>query len=360
MALGREHAILRGLRDPRSETELTRVLAAALSADPMLAAGFVKAVLRRSKRAADPRWDALPDTFDCRPEVQIQEGRIDLEFTNLKTGWRVLVELKIDAGYGFEQIERYLRCLDPLDDRQVLVSITRDIPKYGDPSLEGRSNWAGSLSWSSVLEDLRALPAHPALTVQWNLLFDILQDEGSMGVTRVEPDLLEAWSKAAVARQHAVAFMDGLRAPLLAGLQEALASVLPHLAASDRAYATPTSNGRRPQVDVQFAIPRGGDVRAAAQLWAWEDFRFAVSARYPADDRSEGARTAVADLARGGFDNWKNRWLWRSRRLDQELLTAPDLAERLLEWARETFDMIATSGILSVDVTPVASEEDDA
>src|SRR5947199_8748993 len=88
--LGPEHAILLGLRERRSETELTRVLASLFTAAPDLAAAFVGVVLRSSKRPNDPRWDALPAGFACRSEVQLPEGRADLEFTNLADGWPTL------------------------------------------------------------------------------------------------------------------------------------------------------------------------------------------------------------------------------------------------------------------------------
>jgi hypothetical protein len=361
MALGPEHAILRGLRERASETELTRVLASALGADPGLAADFVRLVLEHSKRSCDPRWEQLPQTFACRGEVVLVRGTVDLEFSDVGSGWRVLVELKIGAGYGNDQINRYLCSLDASDERQVLVSITRDVPRYGDPPIDGLRNWAGSVAWGSLFDGLRMLrPSNEKLAVQWPLLLDVLEDEGSMGVTRVKPELLRAWAQAVPARQHAVAFMQGMRPSLLAGLQEALEPVFPDLAPEDRASAadTPTA-GRRPQVDVNFFIPSGGEARLAAQLWAWEDFRFTVSVRYPADNRSEAAKAALASLDAAGFANWENSWLWRSLPLDDELLANTGLTDRLLEWARETFDLIAATGVLSFDVVPLASADDD-
>jgi hypothetical protein len=366
VVLGPEHAILRGLRERGSETELTRVLAATLGADPAFAAAFVRTVLERSKRSRDSRWEQLPQKFECRGEVVLPEGTVDLQFSDAGSGWRVLVELKIDAGYGSDQIERYLRDLDPSDERQILVSITRDVPKYGDPPLDGRRNWAGSLSWGALFDDLRALrPSNEKLAMQWPLLLDVLEAEGSMGVTRVKPELLRAWAQAVPARNHVVAFMQGMRPSLLAGLQEALGPVFPDLAPAARASAadTPTA-GRRPQVDVNFFVPRGdeergGEERVAAQLWAWEDFRFTVSVRYPADDRSQGARVALASLDAAGFVNWKNSWLWRSLPLDDELLASPALTDRLLEWAKESFDLIAASGVLGFDVLPLAPAAED-
>jgi hypothetical protein len=151
--------------------------------------------------------------------------------------------------------------------------------------------------------------------------------------------------------------MEGLRSPLLIALQEALEPAFPSLLATDRAGVTPApSSGRRPQVDVQFDVPRGGEVRVAAQLWAWEDFRFAVSARYPSEDRSPEARQAIAHVAACGFENWKNRWLWRSLPLGQELLESPELAYRLLEWAKESFGKIAASGVLVLAAEPLPPE----
>jgi hypothetical protein len=182
-----------------------------------------------------------------------------------------------------------------------------------------------------------------------------------MGVTRVKPELLRAWAQAVPARQHAVAFMQGMRPSLLAGRQEALTPVFPNLPPEERASAaaTPTA-GRRPQVDVNFFIPAGDPAeRAAAQLWAWEDFRFTVSVRYPADDRSQAARAALESLDAAGFANWRNSWLWRSLPLDDDLLESPDLTDQLLDWAKETFDLVAASGVLSFDAAPLTPAPDE-
>jgi hypothetical protein len=107
---------------------------------------------------------------------------------------------------------------------------------------------------------------------------------------------------------------------------------------------------------VEFFVPRGGEMRASAQLWAWEDFRFAVSVRYPAEDRSADAKEAIARLATAGFDNWKNRWLWRSLPLADRLLESPELEDRILNWARESFDQIAASRIFLLDIEPLPPE----
>lgn len=360
--LGPEHSILRGLRDKAYEPELTRTLAEVFRADPALASSFVKCVLRASKRPLDPRWDGLPDSFSCRSEVFVVGGFVDLEFADTATGWRVLVELKIDAGYGFEQMERYLQNLDPHDSKQVLVSVTRDVPKYGDPPLEGNPNWAGSVAWSSLFALLRELkPDNDRLAAQWPIFLDVLEYEGSMGVTSLEPELLLAWARAAPARRHAVAFADSLRYPLLEALRDALQQGDPSKLREDLADVGPgPTSGRRPEIDLRYLIPRSGPVHVQAQLWAWEDFRFVVSARYPLHDRSSEVAAAIARLARAGFDNYKSWWLWKSLALEDGLIESPELIDHLLHWGRARFEEIAHSGILNHPVEPIPAVQDDA
>lgn len=350
MPLGPEHAIFRGLRQPGSEPELTRTLARIFEADSNFAAAFVREVLEASKRATDPRWNSLPQEFLCRSEVAVPGGRVDLQFSDPASGWRVLVELKIAAGYGFEQIERYLAGLDPADERHVLVSITRDRPTYGDPPINGNPNWAGSVAWASIFDRLRSLrPRNTTLCKQWPLFLDVLEYEGSMGVVRIDPELLMTWARAAPARHHAVALAESLRNPLLEALRDVLQLARPERPRWELASASDAiPDGRRPQIDLEYTVPAGGDVSVVSQLWAWEDFRFAVSVKYPANDRTSKARAAIAYLARVDFGNWKNLWLWRSMPLHEELLKSDGLVETLLEWAREGFAHIVESGILEL------------
>src|SRR3954451_16615398 len=125
-SLGPEHAVIRGLREPRSETQLTRTLATVFGADEALAAAFVRSLVLVSKRRDGPAWAELPERLGCRGEVDTAQGRVDLEFVDASGEWLILVELKIDAGYGHNQIERYLQTLDVANPKHVLAAITRD------------------------------------------------------------------------------------------------------------------------------------------------------------------------------------------------------------------------------------------
>ncbi|MFN2470581.1 MAG: hypothetical protein ABR583_06255, partial [Gaiellaceae bacterium] len=219
----------------------------------------------------------------------------------------------------------------------------------------------GSVSWRSLFHKLRALrPSSAEIGEQWPLLWDVLDNEGSMGVTEVKPELLRAWAQSNEARRHAVAFMEDLRYPLLYALREALEPAFPELQRDARGeLAGPVNAGRRPEVTVGFLVPAGGEMRVWAQLWAWQDFRFVVSARYPSDDRSPEAKEAISALARTHFDNWKDSALWRALPLDDDFLARPNLPDDLVVWAKEAFEQIAVSGVLSLAAAPLVAEADD-
>src|SRR4051812_17297378 len=111
LQLSAGHALLRGLRRSGSETQLTQALAAVLAADPTMAADFVRLVLDHAPRRPTFDSSALPDEMLCQAEETLgEQGRADLIFTGDGEGgdWQVIVEIKVYAGYGHEQIRRYL------------------------------------------------------------------------------------------------------------------------------------------------------------------------------------------------------------------------------------------------------------
>jgi hypothetical protein len=181
LELGPEHALIQALRDAASETELTRALAAVLDAEPEMAAEFVRSVVQKAPHGARVDLTSLPTRLRCRAEEKISEGRADLTFEDEEWRWHVIFELKIYAGYGHDQIGRYLRSFRRSADRHVLASITRDVPTYGDYEAED-ARWAGSVQWAKLLPDLSALrPRNLMLAGQWPLFLDVLEKEGSMG-----------------------------------------------------------------------------------------------------------------------------------------------------------------------------------
>src|SRR5262245_43187530 len=200
MALAARHALIAGLRDGRSETELTRALASVFAAEPTLGASFLRHVLSHAPQAGGIDLSSLPPALECRAEQALDEGRADLSFTDATGRWHAIVEIKIYAGYGHDQVGRYLRSLRS-GEHGVVVAVTRDVPTRGESVVDTR--WAGSVQWGTLLPGLRRLrPIDPDLAAQWPLFLDVLEAEGDMGFTKANPELFQAWANYPIARQH--------------------------------------------------------------------------------------------------------------------------------------------------------------
>jgi hypothetical protein len=187
MALAARHALIAGLRDGRSETELTRALASVFRAEPKLGASFLKLVLLHAPRARGIDPSALPAELECRAEQALAEGIVDISFTDAEGRWHAIVELKIYARYGSDQVGRYLRSLRSAT-HGVVVAVTRDVPTYGESVDDTR--WAGSVQWSTLLPGLRQLsPEDRDLAAQWPLSLDVLEEGRDMGFTKAKNEL---------------------------------------------------------------------------------------------------------------------------------------------------------------------------
>lgn len=97
-----------------------------------------------------------------------------------------------------------------------------------------------------------------------------------------------------------------------------------------------------------------------AGLWGWREPRFIVELPYPAaaGDAEVRAR-AVPTLLEAGFESWRDKLLTRYLPLAPEMLTAPDLEERVVRFANESFNVVARSGILDLAATVVVEADDD-
>ena len=188
----------------------------------------------------------------------LAEGRADLSFTDAAGRWHAIVEIKIYAGYGHDQVGRYLRSLRSAE-HGVVVAVTRDVPAYGESVDDPR--WAGSVRWSTLLPGLRELrPADPDLAAQWPLFLDVLEEGGDMGFTKANTELFQAWANYPAARQHLTEFLDTMRRALVDELRAALVGPdAPRETAAD--FAT---QGKRVvvaqlgKVFVGFRVPQAG------------------------------------------------------------------------------------------------------
>jgi hypothetical protein len=357
------HALIRGLRSRGSEAELTQAIASVLAADARAAAAFARIVLSAAPREGATHVAVVSDTLLCRAEHTLAEGRVDLEFSDPQRLWQLIVEIKLYAGYGHEQIQRYLRSLGA--ERTLVAAITRDVPTYGDLDDEPDKRWLGSVQWAKILPALRALPvADDALASQWPLFLDVLEAEGSMGFTRPDPDLFRAWAVSVYARDHMVDFVDSLRRPLLDLLRTALADEQPKARhASLAAFATVGKKQRavHPQqgkVLVRLRVPAAGPERVSVGVWGWGEPRFVVEVAYPSGDDA-AARAAIATLTEAQFKNWRNQVLSRYLVLDADLLARDTLQEEVLDFARNSFRAIVRSGVLKLRGERVTAPSDE-
>jgi hypothetical protein len=336
-----------------------------LQADPQLASDFVRLVLEHSPHG-QAFAEALPSLLACRLETTVAEGRVDLEFVDLSDRWHVLVELKIHAGYGHDQIRRYLRSFRDQAAQAVLVAITRDVPRYGDVPAGEDARWAGSAQWAKILEGLRALvPSDPHLADQWPLFLDVLESEGSMGFTKADISLLRAWHQAVPGRSHVADLMEAVRRPLLEALRDELGRAAPGASREDLASFELQGKVRRAvfllqrEIQVRFRVPAQGPTRIHASISSyWADhLRFHVKTPYPVAADPASAATAIGMLKDNGFRSWHDKFLERIDVLDDDLLQRTTLPDELIELGRESFEAIVRSGLLELAPAEEIEEE---
>jgi hypothetical protein len=125
------------------------------------------------------------------------------------------VENKLYSGFGTEQLERYQAALRNLPEerkRAGLVAITRDVPSHGELDA-GADGWLGAVRWARLYDEgLADLPVtDPDVALQWRLFIDVLHDQGDLGLTSVDTDLVRAWSRYAEGQQHLSAILGDVR-----------------------------------------------------------------------------------------------------------------------------------------------------
>ncbi len=168
--------------------------------------------LARHQRRLAELAPLVPRELECVAEETVADGRLDLRFRD--GDWDVIVEVKIHAGYGPGWFERYLNALSHRP-HAYLAALTRDVP-IGEPPLSTNERWLGATRWRTMLPRIRRLGvADEHLQQQWSLFFDVLELEGSMGFTKPDPVLFDAFAAARLATRHMEEFLRVLEAPLL-------------------------------------------------------------------------------------------------------------------------------------------------
>jgi hypothetical protein len=205
------HAIVQGLRVPGDETQLTNAIAAVARTDAGFARSFVVAVLEQAasdcpdSQAARIALESVPQSVTCKSEKTLYDragislGRVDLLFESRDDEIFVLViQNKLYAGFASGQLARYqaaLRIVRGHGGRGGLVALTRDVPTRGELRPDD-DEWLGSIRWARLLPRLRELQVEDlGVSAQWRLLLDVLDEQGDLGMTRIDADAVRAWSR---------------------------------------------------------------------------------------------------------------------------------------------------------------------
>jgi hypothetical protein len=211
--------VIRALRHTTDEVQFGRVIAA-ICQDPAVAAAFAAGVLRRAKGgnvAARRRSRKLPDTIRCVEEQRLEArvsrrglkqrardaGRVDLDFAG-SGGWKMVVELKLGAGFGDKQLERY-------GEEGPVAAVVRN--RVHVPVLRDHPGWLGAAIWRELLPDLEDLPVEPRWRPEWLQLLRVMDIDGDFATAAPDglPEVVEARKRLETA---APAVLDGFRADL--------------------------------------------------------------------------------------------------------------------------------------------------
>jgi len=180
-----ETGVLRALHKDTDERQWQRVLALALREDLGNARAFAEAVLRSAaqdktggQRTAD-LLDRLPETVRVFTEQPLHAttrrgspllGRADMVFrSGGRDDWSVVVELKLTAGYGTDQLARYL------DYGAPVLSVVGDREDNAAREVSGHSGWLGEALWRDLQPTLRALRWPRGGNAMWLALLDGMQ-----------------------------------------------------------------------------------------------------------------------------------------------------------------------------------------
>ncbi|MGO9976139.1 MAG: hypothetical protein ACLP01_25725 [Solirubrobacteraceae bacterium] len=219
--------VIRALRYARQEVQFSRVLAA-ICEDPHVARVFSSAVIERAQRGnaiARTKVAQIPTTVACEGEpwlhartslqkaLKSAAGHVELRFS--APGWRMAVEIKIDARVTEEQIDRYL-------DWGPVALIARNRGSVAAlDRFAGHPNWVGVASWESLLPDLRELcPADE----QWLALLAVMEADGDFTPTRRSVHLNMPQ------REAQAALLKAMSEPLRYFVQEMLRARYPRFA----------------------------------------------------------------------------------------------------------------------------------
>lgn len=167
---------------------MTRAVIALAQADQSFARGLMTALLQSTTRGRElDLASKLSGKVHCYGERSLFNqrgtnlGRVDIVLE--QTDMTLFVEVKLHSDYGVHQLDRYMRGIRP-ERGDYLIAVTRNISRFIEPPT-GTPGWLGSIRWAHIVRTLRRITATDSVARQWNLLLDVLEEDGDMGSTKL-------------------------------------------------------------------------------------------------------------------------------------------------------------------------------
>ena len=237
------HAVIRSLRRPGDEVQLTRTIEKLAQTDQVFARGLLTLLIEQAPhRDKASRWFDAESTTEATAERPMRipganPRRIDLvlETSRLK----LFIEVKLHSDYEPEQLRDYLRAIKP-DQGEFLVALTRDVSRFREPD-EHAPGWLGVIRWPHLAGPLRDLPDVGPLRQHWQLLLDVLEEDRDLGSSTFPQELLIAYQQSEEAYVRLTEFLEHIGG----GVLQQLRAELTDGDASDRSAAMFASRRKR-------------------------------------------------------------------------------------------------------------------
>ena len=191
-------ALLRSLRRAGDEPQLTRAIGELAQADAVFARGLLETLVRAAPRGRQVMNRLDNDqAVECNIERMLYadgdvKGRIELVLGHERL--RLFIEVKLYSDYRQNQLFDYLEAIEP-HRGECLISVTRNVSRFREPP-DDAPGWLGSVRWARLGPDLRNLPSPGPIREQWNLLLELLEEDGELGSIKLTRELISAYERA--------------------------------------------------------------------------------------------------------------------------------------------------------------------
>lgn len=353
--------LLISLRRQGDEAQLTQALAAFASHDRVFARELLCTWLAFADAEKLDRLGPIPVELECRAEVSYgHHGRIDLEFSGPAESFLVLVELKLFAGYGDDQLLRYVRAAKEAPfERSAVLAVTRNVPSFGENEVDSEPEWLGSVRWGKAFDAMAELEsaAEPQFSEAWRAFLRACKSKGDFGVV-ADPNDLIAWARYTAGKQALIGIMNELAEPALEAVRSSLITEAregPGLVQLVK-HKSRTVWPWQDRINIQMGVnPSLDSERLRIQFVAIDgSLYFTVEARFPDTRSLSPDQQSRLDVSTAKLENasppfrvskdWEHYWA-RVHPAEEWMKDPDGMQERLLELIRKDVSDLVDSGI---------------